>query len=83
MIVCRSLEKAVETVAEVLNNAVKPVLVGGVKLRPRHAEEAFRDLADACGEPFYPSITLRFPLRQAQADLAESMNTFSPKNGRA
>lgn len=45
----RSLDQAVEAVAAKLNNAVKPVLVGGVKLRPSGAEEAFRDLADACG----------------------------------
>ncbi|KAL9361969.1 hypothetical protein Peur_044754 [Populus x canadensis] len=43
------LEAAVEAAAEFLNKAVKPVLVGGPKLRPAHASEAFVELADACG----------------------------------
>ncbi|KAJ6865323.1 pyruvate decarboxylase 2 [Populus alba x Populus x berolinensis] len=43
------LEAAVEAAAEFLNKAVKPVLVGGPKLRPAHAGEAFVELADASG----------------------------------
>ncbi|KAL5550538.1 hypothetical protein UlMin_000714 [Ulmus minor] len=45
------LEAAVEAAAEFLNNAVKPVLVGGPKLRVAHASDAFVELADACGYP--------------------------------
>lgn len=36
--------------ADFLNNAAKPVLVGGVKLRPAHAEDAFLEFANASGE---------------------------------
>ncbi|KAF7845311.1 pyruvate decarboxylase 2 [Senna tora] len=43
------LEAAVEAAAEFLNKAVKPVLVGGPKLRVAKACEAFVELADACG----------------------------------
>ncbi|KAM7262968.1 hypothetical protein ACFE04_000651 [Oxalis oulophora] len=42
------LDAAVEAAAEFLNKAVKPVLVGGPKLRVSHASEAFVELADAC-----------------------------------
>lgn len=44
-----SLEAAVETALELLNKAVKPVLVGGVKLRPGHRRAAFERLAEASG----------------------------------
>ncbi|XP_020235713.1 pyruvate decarboxylase 2 [Cajanus cajan] len=43
------LEAAVEAAAEFLNKAVKPVLVGGPKLRVATASDAFVELADACG----------------------------------
>lgn len=43
------LEAAVEAAAEFLNKAVKPVLVGGPKLRVAKACEAFVELADASG----------------------------------
>ncbi|KAK3212354.1 hypothetical protein Dsin_017060 [Dipteronia sinensis] len=43
------LEAAVEAAAEFLNKAVKPVLVGGPKLRVAHASDAFVELTDACG----------------------------------
>ncbi|KAG5550600.1 hypothetical protein RHGRI_015524 [Rhododendron griersonianum] len=43
------LEAAVEVAAEFLNKAVKPVLVGGPKLRVAKASGAFVELADACG----------------------------------
>ncbi|KAA8517753.1 hypothetical protein F0562_015242 [Nyssa sinensis] len=43
------LEAAVEATAEFLNKAVKPVMVGGPKLRVAMACEAFVELADACG----------------------------------
>ncbi|CAL9002842.1 unnamed protein product [Prunus brigantina] len=43
------LEAAVEAAAEFLNKAVKPVMVGGPKLRVAHAGDAFVELADASG----------------------------------
>lgn len=43
------LEAAVEAAAAFLNKAVKPVLVGGPKLRVAKAGEAFVELADASG----------------------------------
>ncbi|KAF2306425.1 hypothetical protein GH714_017967 [Hevea brasiliensis] len=43
------LEAAVEAAAEFLNKAVKPVLVGGPKLRVATACDAFVELADDCG----------------------------------
>ncbi|KAJ6810773.1 putative pyruvate decarboxylase 2 [Iris pallida] len=46
-----SLEAAVEATAAFLNKAVKPVLVGGPKIRVAKAGEAFVELADACGYP--------------------------------
>lgn len=45
------LEAAVEAAAEFLNKAVKPVMVGGPKLRVANATDAFVELADACGYP--------------------------------
>ncbi|XP_008775408.1 pyruvate decarboxylase 1 [Phoenix dactylifera] len=45
------LEAAVEATAEFLNKAVKPVLVGGPKIRVAKAGQAFVELADACGYP--------------------------------
>ncbi|KAH9611008.1 hypothetical protein KSS87_013239 [Heliosperma pusillum] len=45
------LEAAVEATAEFLNKAVKPILIGGPKLRVARAQEAFVKLADACGYP--------------------------------
>jgi pyruvate decarboxylase len=45
----RTLEEAVSQAATLLNAAVKPVLVGGAKLRAAGALEAFRRLADASG----------------------------------
>uniref|UniRef100_A0A7N0TGP5 pyruvate decarboxylase n=1 Tax=Kalanchoe fedtschenkoi TaxID=63787 RepID=A0A7N0TGP5_KALFE len=45
------LEAAVEATVAFLNKAVKPVLVGGPKLRVAKAQEAFVELADACGYP--------------------------------
>ncbi|CAN1229861.1 Pyruvate decarboxylase 1 [Linum grandiflorum] len=43
------LEAAVEAAAEFLNKAVKPVIVGGPKLRVGKAQKAFVELADASG----------------------------------
>ncbi|XP_010482907.1 PREDICTED: pyruvate decarboxylase 2 isoform X2 [Camelina sativa] len=43
------LDTAVEAAAEFLNKAVKPVLVGGPKLRVAKAADAFVELADASG----------------------------------
>lgn len=40
-----------EVTANFLNKAVKPVLVGGPKLRVANARDAFVELADACGYP--------------------------------
>ncbi|XP_050371762.1 pyruvate decarboxylase 1 [Argentina anserina] len=45
------LEAAVEATAAFLNKAVKPVLVGGPKLRVAKAQKAFVELADAGGYP--------------------------------
>ncbi|OWM67107.1 pyruvate decarboxylase 1-like [Punica granatum] len=45
------LEAAVEAAAEFLNKAVKPVMVGGPKLRVSNASDAFVKLADASGYP--------------------------------
>ncbi|EHA8591507.1 pyruvate decarboxylase 2 [Cocos nucifera] len=45
------LEAAVEATAEFLNKTVKPVLVGGPKIRVAKAGKAFVELADACGYP--------------------------------
>ncbi|KAK6932656.1 Thiamine pyrophosphate enzyme, central domain [Dillenia turbinata] len=45
------LEAAVDAAAEFLNKAVKPVIVGGPKLRVAKAQRAFVELADACGYP--------------------------------
>ncbi|CAK9321088.1 unnamed protein product [Citrullus colocynthis] len=45
------LEAAVEATASFLNNAVKPVIVGGPKLRVAKAQRAFVELADASGYP--------------------------------
>ncbi|KAL5730871.1 pyruvate decarboxylase [Ranunculus cassubicifolius] len=43
------LEAAVEATVEFLSNAVKPVMVGGPKLRVAKASDAFVELADASG----------------------------------
>ncbi|URD75051.1 Pyruvate decarboxylase isozyme [Musa troglodytarum] len=43
------LDAAVEAAAEFLNKAVKPVMVGGPKIRVAKAGKAFVELADACG----------------------------------
>lgn len=43
------LEAAVEAAAEFLNRSVKPVLVGGPKIRVAKARKAFVELADASG----------------------------------
>ncbi|KAF6987577.1 hypothetical protein CFC21_070555 [Triticum aestivum] len=46
-----SLEAAVEAAVAFLNKSVKPVLVGGAKMRVAKARKAFVELADACGYP--------------------------------
>ena len=44
----RSLDAAVKYASEFLNKAVKPVLVGGVKMRwPGKAQDAFLKLSEA------------------------------------
>ena len=45
----QSLNEAVEAAAAFLNNAVKPVLVGGSKLRVANAQQSFLDLAESSG----------------------------------
>ncbi|KAI4305305.1 hypothetical protein L6164_028678 [Bauhinia variegata] len=45
----QGLDAAVDATAAFLNKAVKPVMVGGPKLRVAKACEAFSELADACG----------------------------------
>lgn len=44
-----TLKEAVDHAAALLNAAIKPVAVGGVKLRPAGAVEAFRQFIDASG----------------------------------
>ncbi|KAL5740358.1 hypothetical protein ACOSQ2_029538 [Xanthoceras sorbifolium] len=44
-----ALEAALEATAEILNNAVKPVMVAGPKLFVSKACESFLQLGDACG----------------------------------
>lgn len=46
-----AVEAAVEATVEFLNKAVKPVLVGGPKMRVAKATNAFVELADASGYP--------------------------------
>ncbi|KAK6927104.1 Thiamine pyrophosphate enzyme, central domain [Dillenia turbinata] len=45
------LQAAVKATMAFLDKAVKPVMVGGPKLRVSKAREAFIELADACGYP--------------------------------
>ncbi|XP_078159531.1 pyruvate decarboxylase 2-like [Carex rostrata] len=45
------LEAAVEATMQVLNKAVKPVMVGGPKIRVAKARDAFVELADISGFP--------------------------------
>jgi pyruvate decarboxylase len=45
----QTLKEAVDRAAAILNGAVKPVAVGGVKLRPAGALEAFRQFVEASG----------------------------------
>ncbi|CAL4894027.1 unnamed protein product [Urochloa decumbens] len=47
-----NLEYAVEAAAEFLNKAVKPVMVGGPKIRVAKAQKPFAAIADASGYPF-------------------------------
>lgn len=47
-----NLEYAVAAAAEFLNKAVKPVMVGGPKIRAAKAKKAFAAIADASGYPF-------------------------------
>ncbi|KAJ3669025.1 hypothetical protein LUZ60_010975 [Juncus effusus] len=46
-----NLEAAVEACADFLNKSVKPVMVGGPKLRSSKAQKAFVQLANASGYP--------------------------------
>ncbi|XP_047983646.1 pyruvate decarboxylase 1-like [Salvia hispanica] len=46
-----SLESAVKAAVSFLNKALKPVMVGGPKLRAANASNTFLKLADACGYP--------------------------------
>lgn len=46
------LEIAVEATSQFLNKAVKPVMVGGPKLRIAKASDAFMRMVDASGYPF-------------------------------
>lgn len=45
------LEAAVGATADFLNKAVKPVIIGGPKLRVAKAQQAFNDLIEASGYP--------------------------------
>ncbi|MEW5303176.1 MAG: hypothetical protein WDW36_005894 [Sanguina aurantia] len=46
-----SLHAAVTAAAEVLNNAVKPVLLAGVRIRPQRCRDAFMALAESSHYP--------------------------------
>ncbi|KAG8378953.1 hypothetical protein BUALT_Bualt07G0038100 [Buddleja alternifolia] len=46
------LEAAVDAAVNFLNKSVKPVMIGGPKLRSTNASAAFVELADACGYAF-------------------------------
>ncbi|KHN26768.1 Pyruvate decarboxylase isozyme 2 [Glycine soja] len=48
----RCLEIAVEITSEFLNKAVKPVMVGGPRLRMAKASDAFMEMVDASGYAF-------------------------------
>ncbi|XP_010088247.2 pyruvate decarboxylase 2, partial [Morus notabilis] len=58
-----ALELAAEAAAEFLNKAIKPVMVGGPKLRPARASSSFLQLAEASGYPIavMPSVKGFFP----------------------
>lgn len=61
----RSLDAAVKYASDFLNKAVKPVLVGGVKMRwPGKAQDAFLKLSEA-GESLEPSNFLSNCQKQA------------------
>jgi len=62
----QGLEAAVEATATFLNNAVKPVIVGGPKLRVAKAQKAFLEFAEACG---YPIAVLLAPSSMTIAPL--------------
>ncbi|KAL6620396.1 hypothetical protein ACP70R_035535 [Stipagrostis hirtigluma subsp. patula] len=47
-----NLEHAVEAAAEFLNKAVKPVMVGGPRIRVAKAKKEFAGVADVSGYPF-------------------------------
>uniref|UniRef100_A0A0E0L3M9 pyruvate decarboxylase n=1 Tax=Oryza punctata TaxID=4537 RepID=A0A0E0L3M9_ORYPU len=47
-----NLEYAVEAAADFLNKAVKPVMVGGPKIRVAKAKKAFAGIAESSGYPF-------------------------------
>ncbi|KAK1666139.1 hypothetical protein QYE76_054298 [Lolium multiflorum] len=54
------LEAAVEATVQFVNKAVKPVLVGGPKLRVAKAQKAFIDLVDASGQGPFPETHPHF-----------------------
>ncbi|KAE8649566.1 pyruvate decarboxylase 1 [Cucumis sativus] len=58
-----ALEAAVEKAAQLLNTAIKPVMIGGRKLRLTNSQEPFIELANACGYPVavMPSAKGMFP----------------------
>jgi pyruvate decarboxylase len=58
-----NLKRAVRTVSDRFNGAVKPVLVAGAKIRQSGAEEAFRKLADStgCAVAVMPNAKGMFP----------------------
>ncbi|KAE7995812.1 hypothetical protein FH972_000579 [Carpinus fangiana] len=57
------LEAAVEATVEFLHKAVKPVLVGGPKLRVAKAQKAFVELADASGHAYSYYVLCVLPER--------------------
>lgn len=63
-----SLAAAVEAAAKMINGAVKPALVGGVKMRPYAATEEFQKLAEQaeCAVAVMPNAKGMFPENHEQ-----------------
>lgn len=69
----KGLQAAADAAMEFLNKAVKPVMVGGPKLRVSKATDAFVQLADACG---YPVAVMPSAKGQVPEDHAHFIGTY-------
>ena len=66
----RSLEAAVKYASDFLNKAVKPVLVGGVKMRwPGKAQNAFIDLSEAGVPSSLMLLLIKHRMREPEKQL--------------